>query len=136
WAWGNYEVVVFSYTHDKKAETVLGLFPDFQGVVLIDGATDFNLLEKAEGVTRAGCWAHARRKFYEALSYDAVLATRGLAAIRELFVAERAVMAVPVEQRIELREDLCRPILDGIRRWVDEELPRAVPGTPSHGALQ
>jgi transposase len=136
WAWGNYDVVVFTYTPDKKAETVLALFPEFEGVVLIDGATDFNLLERADGVTRAGCWAHARRKLYEALAYDAVLAMRGLAAIRELFVAERVVMAAPIEERLALREELCRPILDGIRRWVDEELSRAIPRTPMHGALQ
>jgi transposase len=136
WAWGNYDIVVFTYTADKKADTVVSLFPEFQGVVLIDGATDFNLLEKSDGVTRAGCWAHARRKLYEALPYDAVLATRGLAAIRELFVAERVVMAAPIAERLALREELCRPILAGIRRWVDEELPRAPPRTPMHGALQ
>ncbi len=136
WAWGNYDVVVFSYTPDKKAQTVLALLPDFQGTVLIDGATDFNLLEKTDGVQRAGCWAHARRKFYEALSNDAILASRGLAAIRELFVAERVVMAAPVEDRLALRAELSRPILDGIRRWVDEELPRAVPGSPLFGALR
>lgn len=135
WAWGNYEVVVFSYTPDKKATTVLSLFPDFQGVVLIDGASDFNLLEQTEGITRAGCWAHARRKFYEALPYDAVLATRGLAAIRELFVAERVVMAAPREERLALRNELCRPILDGFRRWVDQELARVVPRSPVHAAL-
>lgn len=136
WAWGNYDVVVFSYTPDKKADTVIKLFPEFQGVVLIDGASDFNLLEKSDGVKRAGCWAHARRKFYEALPYDAVLASRGLAAIRELFVAERVVMAAPIEDRLALRDELCRPVLDGIRRWVDDELPRAIPKSPTHGALQ
>ena len=136
WAWGNYDIVVFTYTADKKADTVLSLFPEFEGVVLIDGATDFNLLEKSDGVTRAGCWAHARRKLYEALPYDAILATRGLAAIRELFVAERVVMGAPIEERLALRDELCRPILAGIRKWVDEELPRAIPRTPMHAALQ
>lgn len=136
WAWGNYDIVVFTYTPDKKADTVRSLFPEFEGVVLIDGASDFNLLERSDGVTRAGCWAHARRKLYEALPYDAILATRGLAAIRELFVAERVVMAAPITERLALREELCRPILAGIRKWVDDELPRAIPRTPMHGALQ
>jgi transposase len=136
WAWGNYDTVVFTYTPDKKAPTVAALFPDFQGVVLIDGATDFNLLERREGVTRAGCWAHARRLFYDAMPSDALLASRGLAAIRQLFVAERVVMAAPVDERLALRDELCRPILAGIRNWVDEELPRAVPGFPMHRALQ
>ena len=136
WAWGNYETVLFSYTPDKKAETVLALFPDFKGTVLIDGATDFNLLEQVDGVVRAGCWAHARRYFYEALKYDRKLALRGLGIIRELFMAERVVMAAPVEDRVRLREELCQPILDGIRKWVIENLPKQEPGSPTHAALQ
>ena len=136
WAWGNYDTVIFQYTDNKRAETVAALFEGFKGVVLIDGATDFNLLEKADGIVRAGCWAHARRKFYQALPYDAKRSLRALGAIRQLFMAERVVLAAPLDQRVALRRELCRPILEGIRAWVDEELPRAVPGQPLHGALQ
>ena len=136
WAWGNYETVIFQYTDNKRAETVAAFFEGFKGVVLIDGATDFNLLEKADGVVRAGCWAHARRKFYEALPYDAKRSLRALGAIRQLFLAERVVLTAPLDQRIALRDELCRPILDGLRAWVDEELPRSVPKQPLHAALQ
>jgi transposase len=136
WAWGNYETVIFQYTDNKRGETVAALFKDFKGVILSDGASDFNLLEKTEGVTRAGCWAHARRRLYEALPYDSRRSLLGLAAIRKLFLAERVVLAAPMNQRVSLRKELCRPILDGIRAWVDEELPRAVPRQPLHSALQ
>lgn len=136
WAWGNYESVIFEYTDNKRAETVAALFEGFKGVVLIDGATDFNLLEKAEGVVRAGCWAHARRKFYEALPYDAKRSLRALGVIRQLFLAERVVLAAPLGERVALRRELCRPILEGLRAWVDEELPKTVPKQPIHAALQ
>jgi len=59
WAWGNYETVIFTFTMDKRGETVAQIFEGFAGTLLIDGASDFNLLEKSEGVTRAGCWAPA-----------------------------------------------------------------------------
>ncbi len=85
---------------------------------------------------RAGCWAHARRYFYEALKYDRKLALRGLGIIRELFMAERVVMKATVEERTALREELCAPILASIRVWVTETLPRQDPGSPSHAALQ
>ena len=136
WAWGNYETVLFSYTPDKSAPTVAALFPGFEGTVLIDGATDFNLLEASKGVVRAGCWAHARRYFYEALKEDKTLALKGLGIIRELFMAERVVMAAEVDQRQALREELSAPVLEGIQRWVREELPRQVPGSAPHAALQ
>ena len=61
---------------------------------------------------------------------------RALAAIRELFLVERVVMNAPMEERLSLREELCRPVIEGFRRWVDEEWPSAVPGDPFHRALQ
>jgi transposase len=135
WAWGNYDSVVFSYTSNKKATTVAALFEGFQGTVVIDGASDFNLLEKVDGVTRAACWAHARRYFYDAIKTDAVRATRALGSIRQLFMAERVVMGTPVERRQALRDELCRPIVEGFRRWVDEEVERVIPRDPIHAAL-
>jgi transposase len=136
WAWGNYETVVFGYTPDKTAPTVLAMFAGFAGVILIDGASDFNLVEAAEGVTRAGCWSHARRMLYKAMSYDKGLALAGLTAIRQLFVAERGVMGAPVADRVAMRRELCQPVLVGLRRWVDIHLPNQIPGTPMHQALQ
>jgi transposase len=135
WAYGNYDSVVFAYTPTKEASTVAALFEGFQGTVVLDGATDFNLLEKTEGVTRAGCWAHTRRYFYEAIKNDAVRAAAALTTIHLLFMAERTVMGASEDQRLELRDELCRPIAEGFRQWVDAELPRVVPRSPIHKAL-
>lgn len=136
WCYGNHEQVIFEYTADKKAPTVAAMFVGFKGTIVIDGATDFNLLEKVDGVERAGCWAHARRYFYEALSTDAKRSTTALATIRKLFLAERIVMAAPEDQRLALRHELCKPILDGFRIWLDELLPELEPKNPLRSAVQ
>jgi len=136
WAWGNYDSVVFSYTPTKHGPVVAKLFERFEGTVLMDGASDFNLLERTENVTRAGCWAHARRYFYEALDSDAERSIRALGSIRQLFLAERVVMAAEVGDRLALRDELCRPIVEGFRNWVTTELPTLVPGEPIHAAFQ
>jgi transposase len=136
WCYGNHDQVVFEYTPNKKAETVAALFVGFRGTVVIDGATDFNLLERTEGVERAGCWAHARRYFYEALKADSRRASEALVHIRKLFLAERIVMASPEDQRLALRDELCRPILDGFRAWIDELFPQLEPKSPLHAAVQ
>lgn len=136
WCYGNHDQVVFEYTPNKEAPTVKAMFVGFKGTVVIDGATDFNLLEKTEGVERAGCWAHARRYFYEALSGDAKRATEALVHIRKLFLAERIVMAAAEDQRLALRNELCKPILDGFRVWLDELFPQLEPKSPLHKAVQ
>lgn len=136
WCYGNHDEVVFEYTSNKKAETVAALFQGFKGTVVIDGATDFNLLEQTDGVERAGCWAHARRYFYEALKGDSKRATEALVHIRKLFLAERIVMAQPEGERLALRDELCKPILNGFRAWLDELFPQLEPKSPLHAAVQ
>lgn len=136
WCYGNHEQVVFAYTDDKKAPTVAEMFAGFRGTVVVDGASDFNLLEATEGVERAGCWAHARRYFYEALSTDAQRATVALTAIRKLFLAERLVMSAPEADRLRLREETCSPIVDGFKKWLDEIEPTLEPRNPLHAAVQ
>ena len=136
WAWGNYDSVLFSYTPNKRGDTVAALFGDFRGVIVMDGASEFGLVTDHPDVTRAGCWAHARRYLYKALSTDRVVATRGLTAIRQLFLAERVVMAAAIDERVELRKELCQPVLDGLKVWVAEELPKQVPGGLMYKALR
>jgi len=136
WCYGNHDQVVFEYTADKRAETVAALFVGFKGTVVIDGATDFNLLEKTDGVERAGCWAHARRYFFEALKADSRRATEALVHIRKLFLAERIVMASPEDQRLALRDELCKPLLDGFRVWLDDLFPQLEPKSALHDAVQ
>ena len=62
-------------------------------------------------------------------------AAAALTTIRLLFMAERTVMGASEDQRLELRDELCRPIAEGFRQWVDAELPRVVPRSPIHKAL-
>jgi transposase len=38
----------------------------FVVTLLTDGAGAYNLISSSDDVIRAGCWAHARRKFFEA----------------------------------------------------------------------
>ena len=39
---------------------------DSNGTLLVDGFSGYNRVCTPEGRVRAGCWAHARRKFFEA----------------------------------------------------------------------
>ncbi|NOY93359.1 MAG: IS66 family transposase [Deltaproteobacteria bacterium] len=61
------------------------------GTLLIDGFGSYNPICKANGITRAGCWAHARRYFREALEGGAADAAPLLRMISRLFALERGV---------------------------------------------
>lgn len=76
---------------------------DFLGgwseTLLTDGFASYNPICERNGITRAGCWAHARRYFRDALEGGAAEAAPILRMINRLFALERA-----VRQRAEGRE--------------------------------
>ena len=82
---------------------------DFAGTLIIDGYSGYDQVCEANGIRRAGCWAHARRYFKEALDAGSKKAALVLRPIGRLFWLERAVNAradrleLDLEARRELR---------------------------------
>lgn len=61
-------LVYFHYDQGSRAQKVaLQLFKDYQGALQSDGYAVYDMYENKKGVLPIGCWAHARRKFEEAL---------------------------------------------------------------------
>ena len=99
------------------AEKVLG---GYTGVVISDGYSGYNILSKA---TRAGCWAHARRKWVEAMPDGAAkenaLAAKGLEYCSRLFEVEQKLEFLSDADRRKQRELLSKPIVDGYYAWLE-----------------
>lgn len=74
-----------SRRHDE-ADTLLG---DYRGILQSDGYEAYPAYVRAhEGVTWVGCWAHARRRFFEAVSERPADATKALELIGQLYHLE------------------------------------------------
>src|SRR5258708_7582879 len=56
---------VYLYSPDRKAEHPASHLAGFSGIVQVDGYPGFDRLTSGGRIQLAGCWAHARRKFYE-----------------------------------------------------------------------
>ena len=81
----------------------------------------------------AACWAHARRKFYEAAKLhpaDAV-ATRIVASINELFAIDARASAQKLDHtaRHQLRQQEATPLLEGLRSQIKAALHGALPAS-------
>ena len=105
----------------------------FNGLLQVDGyAAYYRALAdpaRAGGpVTLAYCWSHVRRRFYEiAQGCNAPLAEDALQRIAALYRIEDTIRGHAPEQRHTLRRDQSRPIVDGLRVWLDAQLV-TVPG--------
>lgn len=64
---------------------------DWGETLLTDGFASYNPICEVNGITRAGCWAHARRYFLEALKSGAKAAAPILGMVNRLFALERGV---------------------------------------------
>lgn len=64
---------------------------DWSGTLVLDGYAGYDEVCERNGIRRAGCWAHARRYFKEALDVGSKEAALVLVEIGRLFRVERAV---------------------------------------------
>jgi transposase len=124
------DLVFFHYDYGSRAQKVaLQLFKDYQGVIQTDGYAVYDMYENKKGVLPIGCWAHARRKFKEALKEDEARASYALEQIGLLYEVERRADKENLsdEERAELRSRLAYPIMVAFEKWVLSEYPKVMP---------
>jgi hypothetical protein len=109
----------------------------FRGNLVVDAASNMNLLFDDTGVTECGCWFHARDKFDKALSNAPIRAQEGIDWIRALFDVEDAgtEQGDTADGRQQRRRRDSEPILEQLQAWMaevegafapDEEMAKAV----------
>src|SRR3990167_8240395 len=73
----------------------------------------------AQGVTEAGCLAHARRKYFDLhAANNSQIAEFALQQFARVYEIEREVQALPAPERLQVRQQHSRPILDALHQWM------------------
>ena len=123
-------LVLFHYDHGSRAQkVVIPLLKDFQDALQTDGYEVYKMYEDKKGVLPLGCWAHARRKFEEALKEDKSSAEYALVQIGMLYDVERRADEenLSFEERSDLRCRLSYPIMVAFEKWLVNEYPKVLP---------
>ncbi|MCG8700638.1 MAG: IS66 family transposase [Bacteroidales bacterium] len=122
--------VFFHYDKGSRAgKVVVELLKDYQGAVQTDGYEAYSIYEQKKGVLLLGCWAHARRKFNEALKEDKSGAEYALGQIGMLYKVEAMAtdQGMDFVQRADLRKRLAYPILCAFEKWITNYYPKVSP---------
>lgn len=125
-------IVLFDYQPDRKAKRPLEFLKGFSGYLHTDGYAGYHNLP--EEITVVGCWAHARRKFDEALKAIPEKDQEGSSAARskrycdQLFAIERQLAGCTTNERHEKRQELAKPLLDEFLSYL-----HAVKASPKSG---
>jgi len=79
---------------------------------------------------RAGCWAHARRKFIEAEPVAREVVPNILALVKRLFAIESRAEKSTAEERLARRQSESQPILDSLQALLFEQKEKLLPKHP------
>ena len=122
-------LVVFDYQKGRSKEAAKPILNSFKGYLQTDGYTAYKQFAEKEDVTHLACWAHARRKFFDAQKEDRKKAEFALLQIQKLYAIEREAdeQSFSAEQRKELRLEKAVPILKEFGEWLTIEHPIALP---------
>lgn len=124
-------IVLFDYKTSRAGKHPKRFLSGFKGYLQVDGYSGYDALP---GVTLVGCWAHARRKFDEALKVlpndrrlGPVTAMEGLDFCNRLFAIERDLGEAGPEGRHKARLERSRPVLDAFSAWLAGQTSKVLP---------
>lgn len=131
--------VLFRYEPTRSGDAAKELLQDFSGALMVDGYEGYNATCSKNGITRLGCWAHARRKFIDAQQAQPKgktgKADQALAYIQQLYRVEQSISDKTTDEKYQTRQQHSQAILDKLKHWLDKSLPQVPPKTALGKAL-
>ena len=119
-----HQVRLFEYQPDRSGKRPESFLKGFEGALVTDGYAGYNQVQK---VTHCGCWAHARRKWREAMPDGATVKTSkaaiGFRYCNQLFAEERKCVLYKPEYRKEYRQGKELPLLEEYFAWLNTVHP-------------
>ena len=122
--------IFFEFQPKHTSAAVCGMFRGFSGYIQADAHAIYDSIFRGEARTcpdqelpkEVGCWAHCRRKFWDAMTITKNVATReAVFRMKAVFDLEEQWASLPPSQRHAQRQLVARPLLDNFFAWVTEQ---------------
>jgi transposase len=132
--------LVYLYSPNQEGQWPQTFLAGYAGFLQADAYTGYDALFTPGAVVEVGCWAHARRKFFEAQKTDPEGALYALGVIRQLYAVEREATEEAKKQelsrvdfealRLRLRQEQSVPLLKAFGEWLDKQAAAVLPKSP------
>ena len=124
------KMVLFEFTRINDGPTVADILGGFTGKVQVDASSVYHeLFRQNPDIIEVGCWAHARRRFFDCLDIDKDRAMLGIGFIGLLYDAHNASIVDGVID-VAARRRAAVPILDKLKQWIEKEREQGAGDTP------
>ncbi|WP_444546276.1 IS66 family transposase [Aliivibrio fischeri] len=140
WAYASPEhsltpVTLFEYQPGRAHNYPKQFLDKYAGSMMTDGYSAWRMLDN---VQHLGCWAHARRKFKDALDLSPKKtgqAKQALSYIQKLYAVEKKGKNLSSDERCQLRRKEAVPILTTFYVWLDKAAASLLPKSPMGKAV-
>ncbi len=135
--------VLFEYDPSRAGSVPVRLLAGFTGILQADGYSGYTEVCRTNGLTRIGCWDHARRKFIEATKglpaqdqRKAGKADMALGYISKLYAIERELRDGSDAERYQGRQTRSVPLLAEFKSWLDDNVGKVMKGSLTRKAME
>jgi len=119
---------LFYFTLGRGRDGPATFLKGYKQTLVADAYGGYDGVVVGNDITRAGCWAHARRKFVDAEKTHPQIAAEAVGIIKRLYTVEDQGKEVDAGQRLALRQRDSVPILSSLKdrlfTWRDQLLPK------------
>lgn len=129
------KAVVYDFCESRAGKHALNFLQGWSGTLLVDDYAGYKQL-MGDKVQEAGCWAHARRKFFELhVANKSQIAEQALAQIGQLYEIERQAQEATTGERLAIRQQQSRPVIDELHAWLHEHRMKVPEGSATAKAI-
>lgn len=138
WTFRTANLVSLVFSPSRSGETARNVLGQSKGYLVVDGFTGYNSVTIPQRRIRVACWAHVRRRFFEAQKTTPE-AREMLELILELYRVEKQAEEANIletAKHLELRRTVSAAVLERIATWLKDEKPLHPPKGPMGQAIQ
>lgn len=126
---------LFDFTINRGRDGPKYFLKDYNQVLLADAYGGYNGVVAGNQITRAGCWAHWRRKVIDAEKAAPEIAREAIEMVRALYAVEKQATDLSAENRLQIRQKQSAPLLAQIREKLQAWKAQLLPKHPMAEAL-
>jgi len=124
-------IFLYHYASTRSGDIPAQLLEGYKGLLQVDGYDGYNQAVAANGLTRLGCWMHARRDFFEASKskQSQKIGEYALKLIKKIYKIEERIKDETIENRLLVRQQESLAIAQQLKTWCENERPRVTPSS-------
>ena len=129
------KAVVYDFCESRAGKHALAFLQGWSGTLLVDDFAGYKQLMGA-AIQEAGCWAHARRKFFDLHANNkSLIAYQALEQIGQLYELERQAQHMDGPNRLRLRQDESAKIILKLHAWLLAQRGKVPEGSATARAI-